>query len=142
MLSELRVAELLAAIGERTPAPASGAATALTGALAAALVELAARFAEDQTIVVRAQSLRSRLSEIADEDSEAYGAFMAERTAETRARIVAVPREIASCADAVAALAGEVRSRVRGAVVGDADAAAELARAASVVARRLADLNE
>ena len=91
---------------------------------------------------MRAQSLRSRLSEIADEDSEAYGAFMAERTAETRARIVAVPREIASCADAVAALAGEVRSRVRGAVVGDADAAAELARAASVVARRLADLNE
>ena len=40
-LSELRVGELLAALGERTPAPASGAATALTAAIAAALVELA-----------------------------------------------------------------------------------------------------
>ncbi len=33
--SELRVAEFLAALGERTPAPASGAAAALTGAFAA-----------------------------------------------------------------------------------------------------------
>ena len=37
MLNELRVGEFLAALGERTPAPASGAATALAGALAAAL---------------------------------------------------------------------------------------------------------
>ena len=42
MLSQLPVAELLAAIGARTPAPASGAAIALTAALAAALAELAA----------------------------------------------------------------------------------------------------
>jgi hypothetical protein len=42
----------------------------------------------------------------------------------------------------VAALADQVRGRLRTAVVGDAEAAAELARAASRVARRLADLNE
>ena len=36
-LSELQVGEFLAALGEKTPAPASGAATALTAALAAAL---------------------------------------------------------------------------------------------------------
>ena len=71
-------------------------------------MELAARFAGDDATVVRAKTLRSRLSELADE---------------------------------VAGLAEQVRSRLRSAVVGDAEAAVELARAASRVARRLADLN-
>jgi formiminotetrahydrofolate cyclodeaminase len=140
-LSELRVGEFLAALGEKTPAPASGAATALTAALAAALVELAARFAQDEASIVRAKTLWSRLSELADEDSEAYAAFMADRNDETRARIVAVPEEIADCADEIAALAEHVRGRLSSSVVGDAEAAAELARAAARVARRLAELN-
>ena len=140
-LSELQVGEFLAALGEKTPAPASGAATALTAALAAALVELAGRFAGDETSVVRAKALWSRLSELADEDSEAYAAFMADRNEQTRARIVAVPEEIASCADEIAALAEHVRVQLNSSVVGDAEAAGELARAAARVARRLAELN-
>jgi formiminotetrahydrofolate cyclodeaminase len=90
-LSELQVGELLAALGEKTPAPASGVATAVTAALAAALVELAGRFAGDEESVVRAKTLWSRLSELADEDSAAYTAFMADRSEENRAWIVAVP---------------------------------------------------
>ncbi len=140
-LSRLQVGELLAALGERTPAPASGAATALTAAIAAALVELAGRFAGDGESVARAQALGSRLAELADEDSAAYTAFMADRNAETRARTIAVPEEIAVCADEVVTLAERVRGRLRSSVVGDAEAAAELARAAAVVARRLAELN-
>ena len=140
-LSEQRVGDLLAALGERTPAPASGVATALTAALAAALVELAGRFAEDEPSVVRAKALWSRLSELADEDSAAYTAFMVERNAETRARIIDVPEEIAACADEIAALAEHVGSRLKSSVAGDAEAAAELAPAAARVARRLADLN-
>jgi formiminotetrahydrofolate cyclodeaminase len=141
MLNELRVGELLAALGERTPAPASGAATALTGALAAALTELAARFAEDDDAVVRAKAATMRLVELADEDSAAYTAFMADRTDETRARIVEVPEEIAARADEVAELAAAVRSRLTSSVTGDAEAAIELARAAARIARRLAELN-
>ena len=140
-LSEQRVGDLLAALGERTPAPASGVATALTAALAAALVELAGRFAEDEPSVVRAKALWSRLSELADEDAGAYTAFMAERNEETRARIIAVPEEIAACADEIAALAEHVRGQLQSSVAGDAEAAAELARAAATVARRLAELN-
>jgi formiminotetrahydrofolate cyclodeaminase len=140
-LSELQVGEFLAALGERTPAPASGAATALTAALAAALVELAARFAGDEHTVVRAKTLWSRLSELADEDSDAYTAFMQDRSDVNRARIVAVPEEIAACADETAELAERVRGQLKTSVVGDAEAAAELARAASRVARRLAELN-
>jgi formiminotetrahydrofolate cyclodeaminase len=141
MLNELRVAEFLAALGERTPAPASGAATALTAALAAALTELAARFAEDEEAVVRAKAATMRLVELADEDSEAYTAFMADRNSETRARIVVVPEEIAARADEVAELARAVRAQLSSSVAGDAEAAIELAEAASRVARRLAALN-
>ena len=141
MLNELRVGEFLAALGERTPAPASGAATALAGALAAALTELAARFAGDDDAVVQAKAATMRLVELADEDAVAYTAFMADRNEATRARIVAVPEEIAARADEVAELAEHVRGQLRSSVAGDAEAAAELARAAARVARRLAELN-
>jgi len=140
-LSERTVGEFLAALGERTPAPASGAATALTAALAAALVELAGRFAGDEEAVVRAKALWSRLSELADEDAAAYTAFIADRSDENRERIIAVPLEIAECAEEAAALAERVRVQLRTAVVGDAEAARDLAAAAAMVARRLAEMN-
>jgi formiminotetrahydrofolate cyclodeaminase len=142
MLNELRVGEFLAALGERTPTPASGAATALTAALAAGLAELAARFAEDEDAVVRAKAAVARLVELADEDAAAYTAFMADRNDETRRRIIEVPEEIAAHADEVAEVAEAVRAQLRSSVAGDAEAAVELARAAARVARRLAELNE
>ena len=141
MLNELQVGEFLAALGERTPTPASGAATALTGALAAALAELAGRFAGDEEAVIRAKALVARLVELADEDAEAYTAFMAERSDETRARIIEIPQEIAGHADEVAELAQRVRAQLTSSVAGDAEAAVELARSAARVARRLAELN-
>ena len=141
MLNELQVGEFLAALGERTPTPASGAATALTGALAAALTELAGRFAGDEEAVVRAKALVTRLVELADEDAEAYTAFMAERSDETRARIIEIPQEIAGHADEVTELAERVRAQLTSSVAGDAEAAVELARSAARVARRLAELN-
>jgi formiminotetrahydrofolate cyclodeaminase len=141
MLNELRVSEFLAALGERTPTPASGAATALTGALASALTELAARFTGDDEAVGRAQALTGRLVQLADEDAAAYTAFMAERTDATRAGIIAVPEQIAARADEVAELAETVRAQLTSSVAGDAEAAVELARAAARVARRLAELN-
>jgi len=141
VLNEQRVGDLLDAFGARTPAPASGAAAALTGALAAALTELAARFAGDEDAVDGARTAVRRLVELADEDSAAYTAFIASRNDETRARIVAVPEEIAGTADDVSELAKRVRAQLRSSVAADAEAAVELARCASRVARRLAALN-
>ena len=141
MLNELSVGEFLAALGERTPTPASGAATALTGALAAGLTELAARFAGDEDAVTRARVLATRLVQLADEDAVAYTAFMADRNEATRAEIVRVPEEVAACSDEVAEIAERVRAQLRSSVAGDAEAAVELARAAARVGRRLAELN-
>ena len=91
--------------------------------------------------MVRAKALVTRLVELADEDAEAYTAFMAERSDETRARIIEIPQEIAGHADEVAELARRVRAQLTSSVAGDAEAAVELARSAARVARRLAELN-
>jgi formiminotetrahydrofolate cyclodeaminase len=140
-VSELRVGEFLAALGERTPAPASGAATAVTAAFAAALVELAARFAEDEAAVMRSKALGARLTRLADEDAEAYAAFMATKTDEARRSIIEVPEQIAASADEVARLADSMHTKLTSSVAGDAAAAGELSRAAARVARRLAQAN-
>jgi formiminotetrahydrofolate cyclodeaminase len=133
--------EFLEALGARTPAPASGAAVALTGAMAAALAELSARFAGDDQAVDAARALRTRLLELGEEDARAYSVFMDTRTDEARARIVEVPLEIAAAADAVETLAGRLAATLTTAVVGDARTARELAAAAARSARMLADLN-
>ena len=139
--SELRVGEFLAALGERTPAPASGAAAALTGAFAASLVELAARFADDKAAITRAKALSTRLTQLADEDAAAYTAFTESGSDEARRRTIEVPEEIAANADEVERLAARVGAQLTSSVAGDAEAAEELARAAACVARRLAELN-
>jgi len=135
------VRELLDAIGARTPAPASGSVAALTGALAAALTEMAARYADDDASIERARELKARLGALADEDSVVYAAFMAERNEETRAEIIRVPEEIAAAATEVAELADRVGAQLQTSVAGDAEAAAALARAAAGVAKRLVELN-
>src|SRR5436309_156152 len=141
MLNQLRLAELLTAIGERTPAPASGAATAVTAALAAALAELAARYAGDEAGAGRAHELAAELVRLGDEDAAAYSAFMADRNEETRAEIVRIPEEIARLADEVVGLALPAAEKLSTSVAGDARAAAELGRAAAGVARGIAELN-
>jgi formiminotetrahydrofolate cyclodeaminase len=138
---DLSVADFLDAVGERTPAPASGAATAVTGALAAALAELAARFADDEEAFCRARVLRDRLTALADDDAEAYAAFMAERSDENRNRTIEIPLAMAEAAAEVAELAARVERQLGAAVAGDAAAAATLARAVVRTAAELVEVN-
>jgi len=86
MLSQLRVDELLAALGAKTPAPASGAATALTAALAASLAELSARYGGDEDGAERAHALAAELVRLGDEDAarSSYGADTYQRLVELK----------------------------------------------------------
>jgi formiminotetrahydrofolate cyclodeaminase len=128
-----------AAVGERSPAPASGAALAVAAALAAALVELTARFSgEDPTDAVRR---RDRLLELADEDAAAYTEFMRTKSDEARARTIAVPQEIADLAAAVSNAAERLEREGNPHLEGDATAARHLADAARRAATRLVELN-
>ena len=97
----------------RTPAPGGGAVAAIAASLAAGLTAMAARFAPDEwerraEVVGRAEELRARVEPLADADAEAYGAFMADRTAENVERIIAIPFELAEIAAEVAELAALV----------------------------------
>ena len=142
MLNELRVGEFLAALGERTPAPASGAATALTGALAAALTELAARFAGDE----RRGDAREGARRCGSSSSRTRTPRPTRRswpTATTRrARGSSrCPRRSPRAPTRSPSSPSAVRAQLSSSVAGDAEAAIELARAAARVARRLAELN-
>ena len=66
---------------------------------------------------------------------------MAERTEESHVEIIRIPQQIASLADEVVAIALRAADRLSSKVVGDAEAGAELARAAARGARGLAELN-
>jgi formiminotetrahydrofolate cyclodeaminase len=137
----MTVAELLDALGERSPSPASGAAIAMTGALAAATAELAARFADDEDAVERAQGLRNRLIVLADDDAAAYQAFMDDRSDENRSRTIDVPLGMAEAAFDVVRLGRDLEGRLNPTVGGDAAAAAILARAVVAAAARLVAIN-
>jgi methenyltetrahydrofolate cyclohydrolase len=137
----LAVSAFAAAVGDQSPAPASGSALAVSAALAASLAELTARVLEDDVAVRDAVELRSRLLAIADEDAAVYTAFMAERNDETRSRTVDVPLELAEASARVAALAADLEQRSDAALAGDARAAVELSRAVVRAAATLVAIN-
>jgi formiminotetrahydrofolate cyclodeaminase len=135
------IEEFLDELGAATPAPASGTATALAAAFGAALVELAAGVSKDDSAVERARTLRARLVELADEDADAYAAFLRTRSDADRERTIEVPRELCRVAEQVAALGQEIAEHGKSSVVGDALSGAELARAAVRNAAQLVELN-
>ena len=143
---DLRLKDFLGAVPERTPAPAGGSVTAVAAALAAGLMEMAARFAPDAwarraEVVARAEELRSRLESLADADAAAYAAFLADRSPATVERTIAIPYEITVLSTEVAALAALVAAEGNPNVRGDAAAGADLAAAAASIGARLVTIN-
>jgi formiminotetrahydrofolate cyclodeaminase len=131
----------LEALGARTPAPASGSGAAVVGAIGAALAELAARFSDEHEAASRLVELRARLVQLADEDAEAYTAFMRTRSDEDRNRTIDVPLAIAETAAEAASLARVLVEGGNPRVAGDAEAGFELARSAARVGARLVEIN-
>jgi methenyltetrahydrofolate cyclohydrolase len=138
---ESTVGGLIEALGGPTPTPASGTGAAVAGAIGAALAQLAARVSGDEESADRAGELAGRLLQLADDDAAAYRAFVETRSAEARSRTIDVPLAIAETAAEVRMLARALAERAKESVVGDADAAAELAAAASRVGARLVEIN-
>jgi formiminotetrahydrofolate cyclodeaminase len=145
--------ELLADLADRTPAPGGGAAAAWTGAIAAALLEMAARFADEEAMAARGAELREQLLQAGQRDLESYvpvlAAFRRPREDPRRAEQLRValqkaseaPQAMAAAAHEIAELAHLVATRSRPAVRGDALTAARLAEAAEQAARQLVQIN-
>ena len=144
--------ELLEALAERTPAPGGGTAAACAGALAAGLVEMAARFS-NQGDPGRASELRGQLLELAEVELTAYEPLLealrlprddperAGRIAAARSHAARSPLEIARASAEVAALASELVRDGNRNLEGDANTARLLASAACRAAARLVELN-
>jgi formiminotetrahydrofolate cyclodeaminase len=158
-LLELTVHEWLEELGDRGPVPGGGSAAAVAGAMAAALVMLAARLSEDweesRGATAQAEALQQRLAELAQIDADVYESSLralADRgeLADVRrdhalgqalSRAAEPPLAIAETAADVALLAVETGTRANPQLQADLDAATALAAAAAIAAARLVEVN-
>jgi formiminotetrahydrofolate cyclodeaminase len=136
-------------LAARTPTPGGGGAAAATGAMAAGLVAMAARFSARQLpeagdLADQADRLRYMASQLADMDARVYTAVLASRGPERKEALLAaamVPLEIAAIGARVAGLAVRVAEAGNPNLRGDAVTGAVLAAASARSAASLVDIN-
>jgi formiminotetrahydrofolate cyclodeaminase len=158
--SSQTVDDLLATVAAETSAPGGGSVAAVVTAFAAALVAMAARFSREQWddaagAVAQAESLRTRVLPLADEDAKAYESVLEalrlppdigpDRRDEALGAALSlaadVPLAIAEAALDVATLAAELAERGNPNLRGDAVTAALLAEAAVRATANLVEIN-
>ena len=137
--------DYLAAIAARTPAPGGGAVCASSAALAAAVVEMAARFAEDTRTSARAARLRATLLSVPEEDAAAYSAVLAAADAGERAEALSAaadpPLRVAEAAAQLAELGARLAAGGKPSLRGDAVAGVLVAEASCRAAVELVRIN-
>jgi formiminotetrahydrofolate cyclodeaminase len=145
----LRIDALLDALASEQPAPASGSAAALVGAIAAALCAKVASLSEDGGSAAQAAALGRRLTALADEDARLFTSALSElerrdddfKLGRALEQAADAPLRIAeACAD-VAALASALAERGASERQADAKAAAALAAGAARAAAVLVGVN-
>jgi methenyltetrahydrofolate cyclohydrolase len=154
------VRAFLEQLAARVPTPGAGGAAAITGALAAGLVAMTARFSDEQLpaavdLAQEADRLRQRAARLADRDATAYRAVLdASRLpregdgSERRDQIAAAMHgaattalEIAEIAARVTELAARVATWGNPNLRGETVAAAHLAEASARSAAALVEIN-
>jgi formiminotetrahydrofolate cyclodeaminase len=145
-LSEVSLEEFLDSVGEDTPAPGGGTSSAITTALAAALVEMAARLGEDSgESADHAAALRSEALRLAEEELTSYAQVLEAQSPADRTTALdgasEPPAQIAETAADVAELGVKVAGSSSPAVRGDALTGVILAEAAAAAAARLVETN-
>jgi formiminotetrahydrofolate cyclodeaminase len=151
-LIEQTLGEFLESVGEETPAPGGGTSSAITVALAAALVEMAARIGEDPDDADesngpagRAAELRADALRLAEQELTSYGPVLKAETPADRTTALdgasEPPAQIAETAASVAELGVRVAESASPAVRGDALTGVIIAEAAAAAAARLVETN-
>jgi formiminotetrahydrofolate cyclodeaminase len=144
-LIEQSLEEFLDSVGEDTPAPGGGTSSAVTVALAAALVEMSARLASDDEAAEAARGMRTEALRLADEELTSYGPVLEAKTAADRTTALdgasEPPAQIAETAADVAELGVKVAESSSPAVRGDALTGVILAESAAAAAARLVSTN-
>jgi formiminotetrahydrofolate cyclodeaminase len=123
MLQELTIEEFLEELAARKPTPGGGSVAALSGALAAGLVSMAAEFSRNKDFSEEARTLMNTLADLVDRDAEAFAA----RDLKEATR---VPLQTAKHSYAVLKLAGALLETCNPRVITDIGVAAKMAEAA------------
>ena len=145
------IRDFLDQLAARTPTPGGGGAAAVTGAIAAGLVAMAARFSATRLpgageLADQADELRRRAADLAEADARAYAAVLDARRQsgelqEALHGAALVPLEIAVIGAEVAQLAARVAEAGNPNLRGDAVTGAVLAAASARSAACLVDIN-
>jgi formiminotetrahydrofolate cyclodeaminase len=120
---------------------AAGPAIVRTIELAAGLALLTARVAGRADLAEQAESLAAEAAPLAAADADAYRAFLASRSDETRRWTIELPLRMAELAADAAELAAEAAWSTESPAAGDARAGVLLAEAAARAAAMLVRVN-
>ena len=144
-LREQSLEDFLDSVGEDTPAPGGGTSSAITTALAAALVEMSARLASDDEPAEAAAGMRTDALRLAEEELTSYAPVLEAQSPVDRTTALDAasepPAQIAETAADVAELGVRVAESSSPAVRGDALTGVVLAEAAAASAARLVETN-
>lgn len=140
-IKDQKIQDFLEELSSKSPTPGGGAVAALTGAMAASLVEMVLNITKDEELRTRylkkIRKLRGELLKLADEDVAAFDAVMAAYKSKSKPRIkkalgyaTVVPEKTRILCKEVEGLAGEVVRFGNKNALSDAKTAVLLARAA------------
>jgi formiminotetrahydrofolate cyclodeaminase len=123
MLQELTIEGFLEELAARKPTPGGGSVAALSGALSAGLVCMAAEFSKNQDISEQARALMATLTKLIDRDAKAF-------TVRDLREATRVPLQTAKHSYAVLELAKALLETCNPKVITDVGVAAKMAKAA------------
>jgi formiminotetrahydrofolate cyclodeaminase len=123
MLQELTTREFLEELAAKKPTPGGGSVAALSGALSAALVAMAAEFSHDKAITAEARRLMDTLIPLIDRDAQAFASRDLKEATQ-------VPLQTARHSYAVLKLAQSLLEVCNPRIITDIGVAAKMAEAA------------
>ena len=123
MLQELTIEKFLEELAARKPTPGGGSVAALSGALSAALVCMAAEFSENRGFSEQARTLMKTLTQLVDKDARAFASRDLREATQ-------IPLQTAKHSDAVLKLAGTLLETCNPKVATDIGVAAKMAESA------------
>lgn len=134
MLQELTIEEFLEELAAKQPTPGGGSVAALSGALAAGLVSMAAEFSRDKDVSKQARALMNTLTDLIDRDAAAFASGDLKEA--TR-----VPLQTAKHSYAVLKLAGALLETCNPRIITDIGVAAKMAESAVIGAMLNVEIN-
>ena len=123
MLQELTIEEFLEELAAKKPTPGGGSAAALSGALSAGLVSMAAEFSRNKDVSEQARTLMGTLTHLIDRDAKAFAA-------QDLREATQVPLQTAKHSYAVLKLARALLETCNPKVITDIGVAAKMAESA------------